>query len=157
MSVFNASSFSTPSGGTTSFMVDSFDTPLAPTAGAPYEVPPFDLSSITTPGGSTTTPNPSLSATPGTLSTTGGAALNTVAANPTVYSTGSAPTVSSLSSLTSSIAQWGFSLAGALGSSAQPTTRVVEVGSTTSSGNNNMILFGLLVLAVVAVIIIVEE
>jgi hypothetical protein len=113
------------------------------------------------PVAATATPNPSLSATPSTLSTTGGAALNTVSANPTVYSTGSQSQVNSIASLTSAIGQWGFSLANILGSSsapAAPSTRVVTVGSTSAkSSNSNLIMFGLLVLAVVAVIVIVDE
>lgn len=122
----------------------------------------FDLSSegvnvLDTGVGITTTSNPSLSASPTTLSSTGGAALNTVSANPTVFSTGSQGTVQSLSSLSSSIAQWGFGLASALGGTqAAPQTRVVTVGSSAGS-NSNMMLFGILIVAVVLVVVLIED
>lgn len=111
------------------------------------------------PYGVTAGSNPSLGSTPSTLSSTGGAALNTVSANPTVYSTGSQSQTTSLIGLSNSIAQWGFSIAGALNgsSSAQPQTRVITVGSSASSTNKNLMLFGFLVLAVIAVVIVVEE
>ena len=127
---------------------------------APEPTIDTSLDNALIPYGTTATPNPSLGATPSTLSTTGGAALNTTSANPTVYSTGSQSSTNSLLGLSNSIAQWGFSLADALSpspSSTQSTTRVVTVGSSTSNSNKNLMLFGLLVLAVVAVIVVVEE
>lgn len=129
---------------------------VGPTLEGPTEISSNVDSLI--PYAATATPNPSLSSTPYGLSSTGGAALNTVSANPTVFSTGSQGTVQSLSALSSSIAQWGFGLASAFGGTqAQPQTRTIVVGSSSASSNKNLMLFGVLIVAVVLVVVLVED
>ena len=112
----------------------------------------------------TTTANPSLIASPSTLSSTGGAALNTVAANPTVYSTGSGGVVADLSSVGSVIGQWGFSIASLAGigspSSGATAAHGVSVGrastSPAMSNSTKYILFGVALLVVILVVMDAE-
>lgn len=111
----------------------------------------------------TTTANPSLTASPSTLSSTGGAALNTVAANPTVYSTGSSGVVSDISNIGSVIGQWGFSIA-SLAGIGSPTGATaasgVSVGrastSPAMSNSTKYILFGVALLVVILVVMDAE-
>jgi hypothetical protein len=109
----------------------------------------------------TTTANPPLSsASLSSLTGTGGAAGNTVIANPTVYSTGSGGTVASLSSLSAAVGQFGFGIASLLGDNSLPTTQAakpVGYASAPSSSNSNMYLLLAIVAIVVVALVVMDE
>lgn len=106
----------------------------------------------------TTTSNPSLTQPVSNLALTGGAALNTMSANPTVYSSGSQSTVSEISSVATSIGQWGYSIASMLGVGSPLPSSTTIVGSTAPPPNNNLklLLVGVVVIAVVILIMDAE-
>ena len=120
----------------------------------------LDSSIFSSSNAATATENPSLQSQPSTLSMTGGAALNTQAPNPTIYSSGSSGQVASIAGLSSAISQWGFSLANVLGGTSTPgatPTRVITVGSSTGMNSSKLLVFGLLVIGVIIVISLMDE
>ena len=106
----------------------------------------------------TTTNNPPLSATSlSNLAAVGGAAGNTVSANPTVYSTGSSSEISALSNLSSAVGQFGFSIAGLFGSQTLPTTQAMAAGRPATSSSNTSMYVLLAVVVIVVVLVVMEE
>lgn len=111
--------------------------------------------------GLTTTDNPSLSsASYNSLFSTGGAAMNTVSPNPTIYSTGSSGTVAEIGSVTSAIGQWGYSISGLLGAGSPLPPSQAAIGATPRpasgiSSNGKLLLIGLVIVA--AVLLVMDE
>jgi hypothetical protein len=107
----------------------------------------------------TTTSNPPLSATSlSNLAGVGGAAGNTVAANPTVYSSGSGGMINNLAGLSSAVGQFGFGIASLLGENSTPVSQARAVGySAPSASNSNMYLLFAIVAIVVVALVIMDE
>jgi hypothetical protein len=105
----------------------------------------------------TTTANPSLTSTPVGLAATGGAAGNTVSANPTIYSSGSSGVVSDISQIGNTIGQWGIGIASlvGVGSSSNSGTvassglRTSSVPNTAMTTQTKYIIAGVLLLVVI--------
>jgi hypothetical protein len=108
-------------GGVPGIMIPSSD-------GGNNSLDPYTFESVTS--------NPSLSSTPqSSLSMTGGAALNTVAANQQVYNLGNQSVVNDISSFTSAIGQFGVGIASLLqGQQAPPAGSTVVVQSQPKTG-----------------------
>ncbi len=106
----------------------------------------------------TASSNPSLSLPPSDLSLTGGAPLNTVSPNPTLYSSGTQGVASNISSLAQTIGQWGFGISSLLGSGAptqaslgtQPYVRPV-------TSSNTKLIWILLGVGLVVLLVMSEE
>ncbi len=104
--------------------------------------------------GVTASANPSLASPLNNLSQTGGAALNTVSANPTIYSSGSRGVASQISSLSNTIGQWGFSIASLIGGGSPPPASMgIRYSSQPVTNNNSkLLMLGLLVVAVILIV-----
>lgn len=160
MSVFSTGGF-----GGTSFNSGGFsggslvvDDPVLDSS-TPISAPGYTLDD--TSGSTTTTTNPSLSSPLSSVGSTSPAALNTVAANPTVYSSGSSGAVQEISAASSAIGQWGYALGDLLGLGEPSSTTNISTGaggsapaSQATNPNTTYILFAI---AAVVIILIIAE